>query len=168
MLSTTKTNSDNFWNKSAQELFDLLETALSGLNNAQVKQRINEYGFNILQRRKKTDAITLLLSQFTSPIILILICAAVLSFFLHDQLDAVIILAIVLASGILGFWQAYGANQAVSKLTALVQTIITVVRENKEDNVPLEQIVPGDIVILTAGSIVPGDCLILQSKPASK
>jgi Mg2+-importing ATPase len=152
-----------FWNKSAQELFSSLGTSSSGLNGDAVNERLTEYGLNLLKPKKKIDSIHLLFTQFKSPIILLLIFASVLSFFLHDQIDAVIILSIVFISGILGFWQERGANQAVSKLTSMVQTLTTVIRDNKEEKVPLEQVVPGDIVILSAGSIVPGDCIILES-----
>lgn len=152
-----------FWNKSAQELFSSLGTSSSGLNGDAVNERLTEYGLNLLKPKKKIDSVHLLFTQFKSPIILLLIFASVLSFFLHDQIDAVIILSIVFISEILGFWQERGANQAVSKLTSMVQTLTTAIRDNREEKVPLEQVVPGEIVILSAGSIVPGDCIILES-----
>jgi Mg2+-importing ATPase len=105
-----------------------------------------------------------LLAQFKSPIIIILLFAAVLSFFLHDPADALIILAIVLVSGVLSFWQEHGAADAVEKLLALVQIKATVLRDSTSQEIPVEEIVPGDMVVLAAGDVVPGDCL-LQNPP---
>ncbi len=106
----------------------------------------------------------LLLSQFKSPIILILIFAALLSVFLHDATDAVIILLIVLISGCLGFWQERGAADAVQKLLAVVQIKATCERDGKPVDVRTDEVVPGDILVLHAGDIVPADSLILESK----
>ena len=104
------------------------------------------------------------MGQFKSPIILLLLFAAGLSFFLHDSVNALIILAIVLASGLLGFWQEHSATRAVEKLLAMVQIKATALRDGKPQDTPVEQIVPGDIVVLSAGDLVPGDCLVDESK----
>ena len=107
---------------------------------------------------------TLLLAQFKSPLILILFFATGLSFFLHDPVNALIILTIVLVSGLLGFWQEHSATNAVEKLLAIVQIKAAVLRDGEPQEIPVEEIVPGDIVILNAGDIVPGDCLVDESK----
>jgi Mg2+-importing ATPase len=88
----------------------------------------------------------------------------VLSFFLHDAVDAMIILSIVLISGLLGFWQERGASNAIAKLLSIVQIKVAVLRDGKSIEIPVEQIVPGDIVILNAGDIIPGDGLVQDSK----
>lgn len=75
-----------------------------------------------------------------------------------------IILVIVLVSSALGFWQERGAADVVAKLLAVVQIKATVLRDGKPQEIPIEEIVPGDVVVLRAGDIVPGDCLLLQSK----
>ena len=105
-----------------------------------------------------------MLGQFKSPLILILLFAAGLSFFLHDSADALIILAIVLASGVLGFWQERGAAHAVDALLTVVQTKATVLRDGAQREIPVAEVVPGDIVVLSAGKSVPGDSLVLESK----
>ena len=84
-------------------------------------------------------------------------------FFLHDSVNATIILAIVVASGLLGFWQERGAADAVQKLVSLVQVKASVLRSGKKHDVPIAEIVPGDVVMLAAGDVIPGDCLLLQS-----
>ena len=101
--------------------------------------------------------------QFKSSIILLLLFATGLSFFLHDRVDAIIILTIVLISGILGFWQEKGAADAVQKLLALVQIKVTVLRSNTVSDVAVDELVPGDIVVLKAGDIIPSDCLLLSA-----
>ena len=109
-----------------------------------------------------THVLSLLFGQFKSPIILILVFAAVLSLCLGQATDALIILAIVLASGLLGFWQEWGAADAVKKLLALVQTKANVLRDGRPVDVPAEQVVPGDVVLLHAGDIIPGDGRVLD------
>jgi len=130
----------------------------------EAQQRLLRYGSNLLKPKKKSDALTLLLAQFKSPIILILIFAAGLSLFLHNPIDATTILVIVLVSGFLGFWQEQGAVNAVEKLLAIVQIKATMIRNGDLEEVPIEEIVPGDIVLIKASDVIPGDCLLLESK----
>jgi len=153
-----------FWSVPSLELLQQLQTTPQGLMSDEVQQRLLRYGSNLLKPKKKSDALTLLLAQFKSPIILILIFAAGLSFFLHNPIDATIILVIVLVSGFLGFWQERGAVNAVEKLYAIVQIKTTVVRNGDSKEVPIEEVVPGDIVFIKASDVIPGDCLLLESK----
>lgn len=159
-----KQNPPPFWSLSDIEILQHLETAKEGLTGDEAVRRLALHGSNLLKPPKRTDAITLLIAQFKSPIILMLFFATGLSFFLHDPVDAFIILAIVLISGLLGFWQERGAANAIEKLLAIVQIKASVLRDGGIKEIPVEGIVPGDIVILHAGDIVPGDCLILDSK----
>ena len=79
-------------------------------------------------------------------------------------MDAVIISAIVLVSGLLGFWQERGAANAIDKLLSIVQIKAEVMRDGTLKEIPVEEIVPGDIVSFNAGDVIPGDCLVLESK----
>ena len=153
-----------FWSIPAPELLLQLETSPLGLTSDEARSRLVRFGANLLRPRKRSDAGALLLAQFQSPIILILLFAAGLSLFLHDQADALIILAIILISGLLGFWQEKGAADAVKKLLAIVQTKAEALRDRKAQEIPSEEIVPGDILLFNAGDVIPGDCLILESK----
>jgi len=152
-----------FWSLSAPEMLRQLQTTPAGLTGAEATQRLARYGANLLKPHKRSDVVTLLLAQFKSPIILILVFATGLSFFLRDSVDAFIILTIVLVSGLLGFWQEHSATNAVEKLLAIVQTQATVLRDGAPQAIPVAAIVPGDIVILNAGALVPGDCLVQES-----
>ena len=99
------------------------------------------------------------MSQFKSPIILLLVFAAGLSIYLHQAADASIILVIIFISGLLGFWQERSAADAVAKLLAIVQIKTSVLRGGSQKEAPVEEVVPGDIILLRAGDIVPGDSL---------
>jgi Mg2+-importing ATPase len=153
-----------FWSIPFTEILQKLESNKDGLTSDGATQRLASYGANILKPRKRSDVLTLLLGQFKSPIILILFFATGLSFFLHDPVDAIIILSIVLVSGLLGFWQERGATNAVEKLLSIVQIKASVLRDGSSKEVPVEQIVPGDIVVLNAGDVIPGDALLQESK----
>src|SRR5512135_1190667 len=154
----------DFWSVSAVDMLKRLETAENGLTGDEARERLKRFGSNLLRPPKRSDVLALLLGQFKSPIILILLFATGLSFFLHDPLDAFIIVSIVLVSGLLGFWQERGAKNAVEKLLAIVQIKASVLRDGDPKDIPVEEIVPGDIVILNAGDVVPGDCLLQESK----
>src|SRR3972149_117303 len=153
-----------FWSIPAAELLDRLKTTPQGLTRGEAQERLTRYGYNLLKPKKRFDALSLFLAQFKSPIILILIFAAALSFFLGDHTDALIILAIVFVSGLLGFWQERGAANAVTKLLSIVEIKAIVIRDGNSIEISIEEIVPGDLVILNAGDVIPGDCLILESK----
>jgi Mg2+-importing ATPase len=155
---------DEFWNMQPSELLNKLEVTSTGLTTDEAKKRIATYGSNRLKPKKRSDSFSQLIAQFKSPIIIILLFATGLSLFLHNIADASIILAIVLVSGLLGFWQEHSASNAVQKLLEIVQITASVLRDGKQGEIHIEDTVPGDIVILNAGDIVPGDCIILESK----
>lgn len=141
-----------FWSVPAAEVLSRLQTAPQGLSAAEAVSRMKRYAARRLAPKKRTDALTLLLAQFSSPIVLMLLGATVISIFLHDPTDAAIILAIVLASGLLGFWQERGAAGAVEKLLSLVEVKSQVLRDGAPHDVPMTDVVPGDVVLLTAGA----------------
>ena len=153
-----------FWSLSTAEMLKNLETTKDGLRDNEAALRLKRYGANLLRPPKRSDALALLVNQFKSPIILILFFATGLSFFLRDPADAITILSIVLASGLLGFWQERGASNAVKKLLSIVQIKAAVLRDGTSKEIPVEGIVPGDMVVLNAGDIVPGDGLVCDAK----
>ena len=140
-----------------------LEATDQGLAQEEAGRRRDEYRSLQLNPDRKSRA-HLLLAQFNSPIILILVFAAGLSFFLGGQADALIILTIILLSALLGFSQERGAALAIDKLLAMVQTKAEVRRDGAPTEVPIEEIVPGDIINISAGATIPGDCLLVEAK----
>jgi Mg2+-importing ATPase len=153
-----------FWSSPAAEALERLQTAVQGLSTEEARRRLDTYGFNVLRPKKRSSVPGLLLSQFKSPIVLILLAAVGLSFFLHEVTNSAIILSIVSISGLLGFWQEHRATNAVQKLVALVQVKVTILRDGSPEEIPIEEIVPGDIAALKAGDVIPGDCLIVESR----
>lgn len=152
-----------FWSVSAREQLELLSTTAQGLNNEEANRRLKRYGANQLNNRKQTGNVQLFIAQFKNSIILILLFATGLSFFLHERVDAAIILTIVLISGCLGFWQEKGAASAIKKLLAIVQIKVHVLRDGVATDTATAYIVPGDVLLLNAGDVIPGDCLLLES-----
>jgi ATPase, P-type (transporting), HAD superfamily, subfamily IC len=141
-----------------------LQTTDEGLNSSESSERLKKYGANLLKPKKGSSTLKILLSQFKSPITLILLFAAGISFSLGDTTDTLIIVTIILISSLLGFWQEKGAADAFEKLLSAVEVKAAVLRDGKEEEIPIEKIVPGDIIIFNAGDIIPADCLILESK----
>jgi Mg2+-importing ATPase len=153
-----------FWSVPTAEALRRLQTTSQGLSAAEAVSRMRRYAARRLAPKKRTDAVTLLLSQFSSPIVLLLLGATVVALFLRDTTDAAIILAIVVASGLLGFWQERGAAGAVEKLLSLVEVKARVLRDRAPHDVPPTDVVPGDVVLLSAGDTAPGDCLLLEAR----
>src|SRR3954454_16125033 len=136
----------------------------SGLGETEAATRLRDLGPNVLAKHRRTDLPALIVGQLASPIVLILLGATGLAFFLGDAVDAAIVLAIVAASAALGVWQEHGASQAVKALLAQVATRVQVVRSGKVRDVPLAEVVPGDVALLSAGRSVPGDGVLIEAR----
>lgn len=153
-----------FWSFKKKDVFQALSATEAGLSGSEATKRLKRYGFNAVKARPRTSSLILFLLQFKSPITILLIIAALLSMGLGDMTNAIIILFIILVSSILGFWQEKSATNAVNELLKMVQIHCAVLRDGKITEVPVEQVVPGDIIILNAGDVIPADSLLLESK----
>jgi Mg2+-importing ATPase len=153
-----------FWQVPPSELLQKLGTSLDGLTSSEAETRLQHYGPNSLKKQKRSGGFVLFLSQFKSPIILILLFAAGLSLFFLDSTDALIIFAIIFLSSLLGFWQEHQASNSIKRLLAMIRITVTVIRDKVQKEIASENIVPGDIILLSAGSKIPADCAILESK----
>src|SRR5215204_5862873 len=120
-----------FWNTPVEELLDRLHTRPGGLSSEEVRERHQEAASMRLKAHRDIQPVRLLLSQFRSPLVLILLFAATVSVFLSNPIDALIIFAIILASALLGFWQEHGAAKAVASLLALVKVTAEVWRQGE-------------------------------------
>ena len=152
-----------YWSLASDGLLAILHTASEGLSMAEARQHLAQFGPNLLRAREKATALGLLLNQFKSPIILILLFATAVSAVLGDWVDALIILAIVLGSAVLSFVQEYSSNTAAEKLRAQVTVKATVLRDGQSRPILAEEVVPGDVVLLSAGSLVPADGVVLEA-----
>jgi Mg2+-importing ATPase len=153
-----------YWSLAGADLLSRLDSAADGLSSADAGRRLLEYGPNEIHATRRRSTASLFFAQYKSPIILILIGAAILALFLKDIPDAVIILVIVFLSGVLGFWQEHSAANAVAKLLEIVQVKSLVIRDGGEVEIPTREVVPGDIVVLDAGDIIPGDGVVLEAE----
>ena len=157
-------NSNSFWAKTAAEVLNDLQSSEEGLSSFEAKQRLKFFGPNSLKASATRNELVLFISQFKSPITLILIFAATLSLFLGDLTNTLIIFFIILVSAVLSFWQETGARGAVEKLLSIIKIKAAVLRDGKCEEIAIEEIIPGDVVQLSAGDIIPGDCIIIHSK----
>lgn len=153
-----------FWALSADDMLRELSTTRKGLSSGEAEARQATAASVRLKPQRRSRPLRLLLDQFRSPIILILLFASGVSLFLAEHSDALIILSIMLVSALLSFWQEYSAARAVAGLLALVQITARAWRDGELQEVPADHIVPGDVVELSAGSSLPGDALLLEAK----
>ncbi len=152
-----------YWTKDGGELTIALGSGAGGLTASQAKERLAQLGANSIEDTTRVGAIRLLLRQFESPLVLILVFAAVVSMLLQQWVDAAIVVAIVLGSSLLGFYQENRASRAVEALKRRLALTCRVVRDGTEQMVPVTTVVPGDIVLLSAGNLIPADGLVLDA-----
>jgi P-type Ca2+ transporter type 2C len=145
------------------EAFSRTGSALRGLDPEEAARRLAENGPNELTEADVKSPWRILLEQFTSLLIIILILAAVASAFLGDYEDAIVIFAILVLNAVLGFRQEYKAEKTMQALRRLATPIVRVRRAGEVREVPASDLVVGDIVLLEAGNVVPADCRLIES-----
>lgn len=163
-MKTKEHDEIDFWSVPAKELIEKLESDIKGLSPEDAATRLSKEGPNTLTTIKEQSSFRLFLNQFKSPITLILLFAACLSSFLGDVTNTLIIFFIILVSAGLSFWQELGAKGAIRDLLSIVKLRTAVIRAGTCSEIPIEQIARGDVISLTAGDIIPGDCRVLESK----
>lgn len=146
------------------ELLAHLNTSLSGLSSEEAEKRLGIYGYNELAKRKKRTAVVDFLSHFRSPLVIILLIAGLIASFLGEIINVTIIFSIVFVSVVLDYYQESKAEKAAEALKEKVTTTATVLRDGTKQEVRLSEIVPGDIVYLSAGDIVPADARVITAK----
>jgi Mg2+-importing ATPase len=153
-----------YWSHPTGYLLAALQSSRDGLSAAEARSRLSQYGPNVLEARETATALRLFFNQFKSPIVLILLFATIVSAVVRDWVDALIILAIVLGSALLSFVQEYRASSATEELRAKVRVRALALRDGQPQSIPLEEVVPGDVVSLSAGSLVPADGVLLEAR----
>jgi P-type Ca2+ transporter type 2C len=153
-----------FYQMSADEtLVELQSSAEHGLSDEEVARRQAQYGKNALPVARGTNWSKLILQQFTDLMVLILIGAAVISFFLGDVKDVVVIMVIVVLNAVLGIYQEYRAEQALAALSAMQVPLVRVRRDGEIHEISADELVPGDIVLLEEGDRIPADGRLIES-----
>ena len=155
---------DQAWAKEVSTVLDALGTRHDrGLEPSEVMARLAQYGRNELEERGGKTPLRILWEQFSSTMVLILIAAAVLSAFLGKPLETAAISAIVVLFALLGFVQEYRAEQAMAALKQLAVPVVRVRRDGALVELSARELVPGDIVLLEAGSSIPADLRLIES-----
>jgi Ca2+-transporting ATPase len=143
-----------------------LQSDIEGLYDTEIAKREKEFGKNLLEERH-VSKIAILLSQFKSSLIIILLFAALFSFAIGSFTDAVLILVIVCINALLGFFQELKALHSIEALKKMTESKVTVMREGEQKHIPSSLIVPGDIILLEEGDIVPADLRLLSTESLS-
>ena len=139
------------------------DTMKKGLSESEARKRLLEYGENEIAETKESNFI-IFLRQFKSPLIIILIAACIVSFFIGEILDAVVIIGIVILNSVIGFQQERKAEKAIEALKKLTAPEAVVMRDGKIKTIPASKLVPGDIILLDSGKKISADCKITKSK----
>ncbi|MCC6958037.1 MAG: magnesium-translocating P-type ATPase, partial [Anaerolineales bacterium] len=153
-----------YWSKPVDEIAQSLHSSMNGMSEEGAQEVLQHVGPNSIKSKERVTPLGLFINQFKSPIVIILIFATLISAFLQDWADAVIILLIVVGSALLSFYQEYSAHDAAEKLKEQVSFKTNVLRDGKSVSIPTEEIVPGDVVLLSAGSLIPADGLVIEAK----
>ena len=152
-----------YWSAPADDIVRRLESGRQGLTSADAAARLRQYGPNALREHRQLTRLRVLLNQVRSPLLLLLLFAAAASGVTREWLDAGIVLLIVLASVAVGYSREYSAQAAAAALRARVHIRTRVVRDGQPRTVTVEDVVPGDVVLLSAGSLVPADGVLLDA-----
>lgn len=145
------------WAETTEELLKELNTRQDGLSREEAENRLSVYGSNTFHKKEKAKALSIFLKQFLSPLIFLLIGAAVLTAFLDEWLNTYVISFAVLLNVLLGFYHEFHAENTLSNLTTYIKDRARVIRGGREEEIDSSLIVPGDIVKLTYGARVPAD-----------
>jgi len=164
MINQNKNEASHFWDFDMQYWTSSLSSSIQGLTTAQVNRALLKH--TNVKKTKTTFQKDLLLfiRQFKSPLMILLIGAVILSAFLGDNSDVYIILFIVLSTGLLSFFQERNASRVVEKLQSMIAIKCNVIRDGQSQEIDTKTIVPGDVLLFSAGDMVPADCLLMECK----
>src|SRR5688500_7923948 len=152
----------NWYSISAEEVLKQIGSNVNGLDDAAVQQKLAEHGKNELKAKKKINPVFIFFRQFVDVMILVLGVAAVISAFIGELSDTIVILIILILNAVIGFIQEYRAERAIEALQKMAAPSSHIIRNGKTVELPAAEIVPGDIILLEAGNTVPADIRLLE------
>lgn len=156
--------SQHWHSLTTKEVFDILKTSRSGLPDDEVTHRQEQYGINLLTKKKGSSVLKLLWQQLSNPLIYVLLVAIALAFLMGKVTDAFVILSVVLINTFIGFLQEWGADRTIRSLMEMAPEFTVVKRDGVQKNIPSRDLVPGDLVLLQAGDKVSADLRLCQVK----
>lgn len=148
---------------SGDQILEGLQAQATGLTSAEVLQRQQQYGPNALPRKEPPGLFEVFVNQFKSPLIYVLVAAALVSLLIQEFSDAIFISAVLLLNAVIGTVQEYSAQRSADALQKMMTTRVRVLREGDAYEIDSEEIVPGDVVLLESGERVPADMRLLES-----
>lgn len=148
---------------SVDETINALKSSREGLSAGEVQKRLQEYGYNEIQEKKRKTAFSMFLDQFKDFMIIVLIIAAIISGFIGEPVDTIAIIVIVVLNAVIGFFQEYRAEKALEALRKMAAPYAVVIREGKHLSIPAAEVVPGDMVVIEAGNIIPADLRLVEA-----
>ncbi|MCX6648844.1 MAG: magnesium-translocating P-type ATPase [Candidatus Bathyarchaeota archaeon] len=157
------TTEDRFWNLSEAETLQEFKTTTAGLPEDEAHRRLEEHGYNELPR-EKLSRLQILIRQFMNPIYLILLASSVVAYFFGEFEQSIAIVSMIFLSAVLGFYNEYKAEKIVAALTERVSLKALVTRGGKTYDLSARELVPGDIVSVYIGDVVPADMRLIEAK----
>ena len=154
---------NSYWALAPEELLQRLETTTQGLTSSQAAERLQRFGVNQLREERPLSRLQVVLRQLASPLLLLLVFAAIVAAATGELADATIVLTILCSSVLIGYRREYSAHTAARALRERIKTRTKLMRDGAEQSLPIEEVVPGDIALLSAGSLVPADAVVLDA-----
>ena len=145
----------------AKEIFGVLKNSLSGLNNEEIASRLKIFGPNVIKEYSRSSKIKIILRQFQSLLIVILVIAGIVTVFLGEWVETGVIFAAVIVNAIFGFWQENKAETVLELLKTYIRVRARVRRNDEEHGIDASELVPGDIIRITQGDRIPADARLL-------
>ncbi|MFW6035477.1 MAG: cation-translocating P-type ATPase [Halothermotrichaceae bacterium] len=156
-------SNENYYRQKVTDIFKALDTGENGISNEEARERINKYGKNELVAGEEISKWALFFAQFKDVLMILLLVAAGMSFIIQNYRDGIVMLMITIINGIIGFFQEYKAEQIMASLDKLVKSPAKIIRDGNVEEIPQEELVVGDIVVLDEGDKVPADLRIIES-----
>lgn len=160
---TPEVSERSFWSLATTEALKALDSRAEGLDEVEAKRRQKTFGHNCLAKTQRLAKTAIVLNQFKSPLIIVLLVAGGLTLFLKEWVDAGVIWAALAVNALMGFWQENKAEAVLAHLRSYIHTRARVRRENNEHTLDAEELVPGDVLRLSLGDRVPADARILTT-----
>jgi Ca2+-transporting ATPase len=162
-MNEMKPLKENWHGETVEQVLSQLKTEINGLSKKEAESRLEEFGANELEEKKKESILMLLLEQFKDFLIIVLAVAAIISGIKGDWVEAITIIIIVILAGLMGFIQEYQAGKAIEKLRKMAAPHATVIRGGEEQVIPSREIVPGDICLIKTGDMIPADSRLVEA-----
>ena len=151
-----------FHHLTSQEVLKRFSSGINGLGDSEAQKRLAQYGPNEIARKREISPAGIFLSQFNSFIVYILVAAVIISLILHEYIDSVVIIAILIVNAVLGFFQEYRAEKAIESLKKMAALQTTVIRDGEKRRINSNQLVPGDVITFESGDRIPADARIIE------